>query len=482
MSTTLNMLHTCRSILPAQLTSKRGGATTLMLATTSIFKERDLDHERAKESPSEEDLEAEAKPGDGENFPSPMIKDMAEIYDELVEAKTKADENERQLRLDMVGRRAAIQRARDEQRQGFAPSTREVAAASAVTADATVAVVEAVLADVWSPIIAYRDGNASVPNIVFMFVGSTTGTTTGHIPTKVVAGDARILMTTCVNSQHDMDEVYTSLTTTTGELRQYCLVPPVAQLDFERYPSLMGSPARTPRPGRPRPITHQQQPVRRAPAPRSALAQSPELWQASPPAPVPVTPTRAVTVAPAPENEQGDREPAEGEHVAEKQVAEAHVADDHALRFPNRLRCELEQRLDLGRSPGQCTSPSWLSTFTPFAKSSVEDFQSLPDPDTTVPEPHRPDGSDSGSDSGQSDEVGQADGGDGNVQKWTNTLGDKAISQITTTQQRVQHGRVSKARKGQQHSAPGQGKSKEARRRQKKAAEKARRRSRRRRR
>jgi hypothetical protein len=43
---------------------------------------------------------------------------------------------------------------------------------------------------VWSPIIAYCDGNAPLPNLVFMFVG----TATNNLGTKA-AGDARILMT-----------------------------------------------------------------------------------------------------------------------------------------------------------------------------------------------------------------------------------------------------------------------------------------------
>ncbi|OIW23277.1 hypothetical protein CONLIGDRAFT_686716 [Coniochaeta ligniaria NRRL 30616] len=46
---------------------------------------------------------------------------------------------------------------------------------------------------VWSPIIAYRDGNnAVVPHIVFMFVG---GSTTGNVVQTKLAGDARVLMT-----------------------------------------------------------------------------------------------------------------------------------------------------------------------------------------------------------------------------------------------------------------------------------------------
>ncbi|OIW30885.1 hypothetical protein CONLIGDRAFT_642929 [Coniochaeta ligniaria NRRL 30616] len=53
----------------------------------------------------------------------------------------------------------------------------------------------------------------------------------------------------------------------------------------ERYPSLMGSPARTPRPGRPRPASRHQQPVRRAPAPRSALAHSKEADSSGGPSP-----------------------------------------------------------------------------------------------------------------------------------------------------------------------------------------------------
>lgn len=49
---------------------------------------------------------------------------------------------------------------------------------------------------VWTPIIAYRDGNNPVvPHVVFLFVGSATTGTTGSVVQTMAAGDARVLMT-----------------------------------------------------------------------------------------------------------------------------------------------------------------------------------------------------------------------------------------------------------------------------------------------
>ncbi|KAH8907715.1 hypothetical protein BR93DRAFT_977597 [Coniochaeta sp. PMI_546] len=43
---------------------------------------------------------------------------------------------------------------------------------------------------VWTPFLAYQDGNAFVPNLLFMFTGNTTSNSHTN-----VAGDARVLMT-----------------------------------------------------------------------------------------------------------------------------------------------------------------------------------------------------------------------------------------------------------------------------------------------
>ncbi|OIW23299.1 hypothetical protein CONLIGDRAFT_693921 [Coniochaeta ligniaria NRRL 30616] len=68
-----------------------------------------------------------AKRGDSEKFPSPTLRDMGEVYAELVEAKVKADEDARQARADVAARRAAIDRAKEERQQRDAAAETEKA-------------------------------------------------------------------------------------------------------------------------------------------------------------------------------------------------------------------------------------------------------------------------------------------------------------------------------------------------------------------
>lgn len=57
-----------------------------------------------------------AKRGDSETFPSPTVKDLSEVVQELVEAKIRADELEHQQQVETMARREAIDRQKEELR------------------------------------------------------------------------------------------------------------------------------------------------------------------------------------------------------------------------------------------------------------------------------------------------------------------------------------------------------------------------------